>query len=85
MTKRISLVTTMALLLVSALGIAACGGKSPKSTTTTRTQSTTTTDTGDKTSSDTKETIKQQPDGSQSIERTETTSKEIPPPGGPKQ
>lgn len=75
----------MALLFVSTLGLAACGGKSPKSTTTTRTQSTTTTDTGDNTSSDTKETVTQQPDGSQKIERTESTNKEIPPPGGPKQ
>jgi ABC-type glycerol-3-phosphate transport system substrate-binding protein len=84
MTKRISLVTTLALF-VAALGLAACGGKGPKSTTTTRTQSTTTTDTGDNTSSDTKETVTQQPDGSQTLERTETTNKEIPPPGGPKQ
>jgi len=76
----------MAFLFVSALGIAACGGKSPpKSTTTTRTQSTTTTDTGDKTSSETKETITEQPDGSQTVKRTETMEKEVPPPGGPKQ
>ena len=75
----------MAFLFVSALGIAACGGKAPKSTTTTRTQSTTTTDTGDNTSSDTKETTTLQPDGSQTVQRTETTNKEVPPPGGPKQ
>jgi ABC-type glycerol-3-phosphate transport system substrate-binding protein len=82
MIKRISLVTTMALLFVSALGIAACGDKAPpKSTTTTRTQSTTTTDTGDNTSSDTKETVTQKPDGSQTVQRTETTNKEVPPPG----
>jgi hypothetical protein len=72
---------TLAFSLVSALGIAGCGKAPPKSTTTTRTQSTTTTDTGDKMSSDTKETVTQKADGSQTVKRTETTNTEAPSPG----
>ena len=72
---------TLAFSLVSALGIAACGKSPPKSTTTTRTQTTTETDTGDKASSDTKQKVTEKADGSQTVERTETTNTEVPPPG----
>ena len=86
MTKRLSLVTTLAFFFMSVLGIAACGSKTPpRSTTTTSTQSTSTTDTGANTSSETTETVTQQPDGSQSVKRTETTNQDVPAPAGPKQ
>lgn len=70
------------LLLLSVLVLGACGTKTPpKSTITTRTQSETSNDNGDKSSSDTKQTTIEQPDGSQTVKRTETTTTTVPSPG----
>jgi ABC-type glycerol-3-phosphate transport system substrate-binding protein len=69
-----------AFLLVSGLAVAACGSKTaPQSTMTTRTQSKTTTDTGDNSTSDITEKTTNQTDGSQTVKRTETTTKDVPP------
>ncbi len=58
-----------------------CGSTTPpKSTTTSHTQSTTTTDTGDKATIDTREVKTEQADGSQTVERTQTTSTTVPAP-----
>lgn len=81
MTKGAISLIGLPLVLLGGLSLAACGSKPPKSTTTTRTQSTTTDDTGDKTSSDTKETRTEQPDGSHTVHRSETTDKTLPPAG----
>ncbi len=74
MTNLLRLVTISTFLFA-----AACGSKAPpKSTTTTRTQSTTTTDTGNKTETDTTEKTTKQPDGSSTVQRTETTNTAAP-------
>jgi hypothetical protein len=69
-----------ASFLVAATLVGCGGSKSPKSTTTTRTQSTTTTDTGNNTSTDTKETTTEQTDGSSTVETTKTTNTAVPAP-----
>ena len=80
MLKTNSLLSTT-FVFVSVLCLAACGGKAPpKSATTTRTQTTTSTDTGDRASSDAKVTTIEQRDGSQTVQRTETTSTTVPAP-----
>jgi hypothetical protein len=74
MTNFLRLIAISAVLLA-----AACGGKTPpKSTTQTRTQTQTTTDTGNNTSSDVTEKTTKQPDGSSTVQRTETTNTAAP-------
>lgn len=74
-------------LLVAATFVVAtaCRSTPPKSTTTTRTQTNTTTDTGNNTSSDVTEKTTKQPDGSSTVNRTETTNTSVPAPATPKQ
>jgi hypothetical protein len=68
-----------AIVSTLALVAAGCGSKTPpKSTTTTHSQIITETDTGESSTTDVTETRVRQKDGTQDVERTETTKKTIP-------
>jgi len=72
--------TGFAILSALFLTAAACGGKSsPKSTTTTHTETTVQDESGAESSRETTETHVEHQDGTQDIERTETTTQTVPP------